>query len=103
LTAATTKIEVSGFHKNGLFPVNRNISNEHEFTVGHLEPNNAHSLFVLPADIGPVPTRQIQWNISEHRVNLSHLQGNAILVIGSPHKQKVNGEHVRKEARENSK
>lgn len=63
-----------------------------------LEPNNAHSLFVLPIDIGPVPTRHIQWNICEHRVNISYRQDNAILVIGSSHKQKVNGEHGRKEA-----
>jgi hypothetical protein len=100
LKAVTVEIAVNRFHKTGLFPVNRNIFNEHEFTVEDLEqpgPSNAHGAFVLPADISPVPTRTVHSNNSKQRVH----QGIAVLVTGSPHKQKVIEECVRKKAREN--
>jgi hypothetical protein len=62
LKAATVEVAVSGFRKTGLFPVNRNIFIEHEFTMEDLEqtePSNAHSSFGLLADISPVQTRRI--------------------------------------------
>jgi hypothetical protein len=37
LKAATVEVAVRGFHKTGLFPVERNTFNEHDLIVGDLE------------------------------------------------------------------
>jgi hypothetical protein len=85
LKAAAAEVAVRRLHKTSLFPVKRNSFKQHEFIVGdlpQLDLSNSQKSFVLPFDIGPVPTRRIHRNTS-----LSPRQGTAVLATGPPHKQ----------------
>jgi hypothetical protein len=91
LKSATGQIAINDFRKTGLYPCNRNIFNDYEFsedvTAQASSTSTASHFFTAPSDIAPVP--DLRETSGQTTDAATFRRGSATLVTGSPHKNKL--------------